>query len=71
MRASCGASGPLFTKGLRKEPLRNNLPSLVNLQEHLGMGDGRRKGGWPLRNGLDRDSHIINSAQHPKTMYKL
>lgn len=74
MYASCGASGPLFIKGLRKEPFRKNPPSLVNLQGYLGMGDGRRKGGWPLRikpNGLDRDSHIVNSAQHPKTMHKL
>lgn len=38
------------------------------------MGDGRQKGGWPLKikpKGPDRDSHIINSAQHPKTMHKL
>lgn len=37
VHASLGASGPIFIKGLRKKPFRNNLLSLVNLQGHLGV----------------------------------
>lgn len=71
------AMGPLdiffFTKELKEEPFRNNLPSLVNLQGCLGVEGCRRRGGRSLgikANSLGKDPHIIYSVLQPETMQK-